>query len=890
MWSLTFQLMKKSIKMLIPAGIAIMIGTAFIASTFLFGNSLQDAVVRHDTAGFGNSNYSVDYSSTEVAKSPKYTMSDIHLDEIRKMEGVTGVATIAGGSAAVSHNGKTGTVVFLQNPWGTARQPLDIIRGKAPDGNNQAALPANLASRLNVKIGDTVTLKPGSAAGGEGRPSAAEGTADGYTVTVTGLTDDPEHLFSQMGGCALLSANTVMQMDGSTSPDEQQFSGVFLNISPDREQETVEKISRLLPKYVSIKSRAQAEKESLNNNSVSSKIITTFLLVFGVLAMFVAALVIANTFQVLVAQRRRTLAILRTVGARRGQLYRSVIAEAFILGLLASCCGVLLSIAVMGGLSTSGALRGMSSGSPVRFIFSWTAAAVPVIFGAVITVFAALGSAYSATRVTPLEALRPIDTVKTKKSSAVRAVFGILMVLGGIAASAIAAVIRQRVDSSGTSGSETAQYMILAAMAGCMLIFVGLIITAVFWLPTVMKGAGYLVSLMGPSGAVAHGNIQKNPRRVAATGTALLIGVTLVATISTGAASAKATLGNSLDDRYSIDMTVSGNGIDKGTVKKIASVKGVKKAVLAPTATGTVRDSAGHKAYIQLIGVNGTQELRSVMRADLPDNAVTKKTMLLPSSLTDKGWKTDTVQFTQENDTDGGSEGSAGSPAASAKGNTVTLSATSTRFQRVSPMYAAVGFVDISYFTGGALKADAGGYMVLTSLDTAHGDASETISSVKDILSDTGMVNVMGTAAKRQDWERRIDQLMLLLVGLLAVAVLIALIGVANTLSLSVIERTRESATLRAIGMTRGQLRASLAFEALLLALVGGLLGIVLGTLFGWLGSYMVFSDIGRMEYRVSWGMDALVLVISAAAALLASVLPARRAVSTPPVEALAEA
>ena len=199
-------------------------------------------------------------------------------------------------------------------------------------------------------------------------------------------------------------------------------------------------------------------------------------------------------------------------------------------------------------------------------------------------------------------------------------------------------------------------------------------------------------------------------------------------------------------------------------------------------------------------------------------------------------------------------------------------------------MYATVGFVDISYFTGGALKADAGGYMVLTSLDTAHGDASETISS------DTGMVNVMGTAAKRQDWERRIDQLMLLLVGLLAVAVLIALIGVANTLSLSVIERTRESATLRAIGMTRGQLRASLAFEALLLALVGGLLGIVLGTLFGWLGSYMVFSDIGRMEYPVSWGMDALVLVISAAAALLASVLPARRAVSTPPVEALAEA
>ncbi len=119
---------------------------------------------------------------------------------------------------------------------------------------------------------------------------------------------------------------------------------------------------------------------------------------------------------------------------------------------------------------------------------------------------------------------------------------------------------------------------------------------------------------------------------------------------------------------------------------------------------------------------------------------------------------------------------------------------------------------------------------------------------------------------------------------------LIALVGVANTLSLSVIERTRESATLRAIGMTRGQLRASLAVEALLIALVSGVSGILLGTLFGWLGAYVVLEQFGTVIFPFEWGANGIVLMVSVVAALLASVLPAHRAANTPPVEALSEA
>ena len=161
---------------------------------------------------------------------------------------------------------------------------------------------------------------------------------------------------------------------------------------------------------------------------------------------------------------------------------------------------------------------------------------------------------------------------------------------------------------------------------------------------------------------------------------------------------------------------------------------------------------------------------------------------------------------------------------------------------------------------------------------------NDVFTNVQNVFSASAGVTVTGPVAERTQWETMINGMMALLVGLIAVAVLIALVGVANTLSLSVIDRTRESATLRAIGMTRGELRRSLAVEALLLSLVSG------GTLFGWLGSYMVFSLYGDTVFPFEWATNGVVLGVAALAALLASVAPARRAVKTPPVEALAEA
>jgi putative ABC transport system permease protein len=173
------------------------------------------------------------------------------------------------------------------------------------------------------------------------------------------------------------------------------------------------------------------------------------------------------------------------------------------------------------------------------------------------------------------------------------------------------------------------------------------------------------------------------------------------------------------------------------------------------------------------------------------------------------------------------------------------------------------------------------------------GDSASPIqlmSDVQDAVSKYPGASVTGPFAERQMWESSINVVMATLIGLLAVSVIIALIGVANTLSLSVIERTRESATLRAIGMTKRQLRTSLGVEALIIAVVSGIAGLVLGVGFGWLGSTVILSTIGTVSFQVDWVMCAVVLGIAIVAALVSSIAPARRAVKTAPVVALAEA
>lgn len=912
MFSITVKLMKKSARMLIPAGIAILIGTAFIAATFLFGNAMNDSLARQTTAQLGGANYVISVDSSEGLNEQERndiytrTVNDFQLDRIRATEGVKDVRVESSSSVTVANGDKHASSYAITTAAQRDLLPVSIIQGDQPVDGNEIALTKSVADQLGVKVGDSVTVnsRTAQAVASTGYGSAGNDTAvdSGMTVRVVGITEDPNGAYAYYGGASVLSDNVITAMNGIDDFGKLNVYLVYLDID-DADQPsadaTVKQIDKLLPKHFTVQSRAAMEEESIKSVSKGDTSITTiFLLSFGILAMLVAALVIANTFQVLVAQRRRTLALLRTIGANKGQLYVSVLFEAGLLGLIASMLGVGLGIGLMAALCQSGLMK--ATGMTMRLVLSWPAFVVPIAFGVVMTVIASLGSARSATAVTPLEALRPIELTDTRRAGKIRAILAGLLVLVGIGLAAFSAwQMNEKIAGHDSLADKQYPMVLLAAIAGCALIFLGLVLSAAFWLPVLMRGVGALVAFAGPSAKVAHANIQKNPRRVAATGAALLIGVTLVSTIATGAASAKQTMNEALTTRYSVDMIAAGADMTSKQADEVAKIKGIKDSIYAPTRMMSMKDANGKDLNVLIVGVDGVDALRKVVRADLSGVTISGDSVLMPkySAATGKDIPLGkSVTFTS--DVSGSQTGTADAAASDTENDggqsdgvqTLTLAPQKVDYRRISANYAAVAFVDAGHFTNGDVKAN--GHIMLMRIDaeSAGTTLNDIFTNVQNAFSASADIDVSGPVAARTQWETMINGMMALLVGLIAVAVLIALVGVANTLSLSVIERTRESATLRAIGMTRGQLRRSLAVEALLLSLVSGVVGVALGTLFGWLGSYMVFSLYGDTVFPFEWTTNGAVLGVAALAALLASVAPARRAVKTPPVEALAEA
>ena len=874
MWSITIKMMKKNMKMLVPAGIAILIGTAFIACTFLFGNTLNDTLRTQLTAQYAQANYIIQSTSAMSGSgSIPPTIGEVNTKQIASTDGVKSTYIQQNIPVNASTGDNSATLLAINASSDDRLLPVTMVKGHQPTGDKQIALPAKLADQLSVNIGDKVTLAANYGSGISG--------SDSVELMVCGFTEDTNGAYGSYGGAAVIGDETMAKLHGADSESNLMFTGMTLDIDESKADAAVPAIRKLLPEGYSIETRQKAGDEALKSLSQSgTNAVTVFLMCFGILAMFVAALVIANTFQVLVAQRRRTLALLRTIGAQKGQLYRSVIGEAAILGLIASALGIAFGSAIMAIVVHSHALAslGMTGG----LVFTWQVFVIPLVFGVVMTMLASIGSARSATRVTPLEALRPIEVSDNKRAGIARGVIGFLLITLGLVLTVGAVMMLRSALASSSDLSDGYSTMLLAAIAGCALIFIGLMVTAAFWMPLLMRLGGAFAALFGPAAKIAHANIQKNPRRVASTGVALLIGVTLVSCIGTGAACAKQTMNNTLDTHYSVDMVAKGSKLSKSTADKIAKIDGVKTTLYAPIARGSVT-VGGEERSATLIGVPDTATLSKVLRADLGGVSLGEGKALAPtySAFTGKvlSFKNGQVSFTASDDSGSGEASSA---------NTLTFSVIQRDYRNVDTDVSVTLFVNESYFQSKQVQAD--GHMLLAAVDTSNASAVDIITKAQTAIGESAGSSLSGPIAERVQWNQIVDTMLALLIALLAVAVLIALIGVANTLSLSVIERTRESATLRAIGMTRGQLRWSLAVESLVISLVAGIAGEILGIAFGWVGSYMVLSLYSDTAFISDWKLNLIVLVVAAVAALLASVFPARRAVKTPPVEALAEA
>ncbi|MFJ4232872.1 ABC transporter permease [Cellulosimicrobium cellulans] len=850
MLRLTLAQMRRSIGRLVAAGVAIVIGTAFVTATLIAGNVITQTT---------NDSIAAQFADADLVVSAPSDLTASDVDALRSVAGVDAVDAVQFTYLDLSHGAKRVFQLGVPAPSDPRFEALEVVEGSMPTAPGQLSLPTAVAERLGVGIGDTVTSSRN--AWDASAPDGGDYEEVRDELTVVGTTDDPYGAYAQMGGAVVVTAEDVAAWQAAQAmPDdpERTYSAAMVGLAPGTDLETARAAlvaaSPDEAEAVTPDEHAQAQAQKMTGGQ---DVFTYVILGFAAVALLVAALVIANTFQVLVAQRTRTLALLRAVGANRSQLARSVLSEATILGVLSSVGGILL-----GCLLTQVALlvaRGADLGVAIPATITVTPAVVlvPLLVGTIVTVVASFAPARAATRVAPLEALRPADAPSLSRGGGrVRLVIASLLTLGGLA------VLGGGIWLGGTGSPEIG---LLAGVAGGAVSFVGVLVGAVYWLPGVVSFVGRLLAGTGSTARLATANTLRNPRRTTATSTALLIGVTLVAMMSTGAASARTSLDAALDDQYPVDVLVAtdaygstGDAVPDDVVRAVSGTEGVSRVVELSAATVTLPDGT----EMTMHGVDPGQA-RDVVRTPDVLAGFAPGTLMVPEADAES-WDV-------------------------AEGDTLELTGPDGATLAVTAHVGAVGdgwLLDAD--DARTLDPDAVVSRLWVGIDDT-GDATQVVPAIQDAIveSDTP-VEVAGIAVERAAMQSVIDTILGVIVGLLAVAVVIALIGVANTLSLSVIERRRESATLRAIGLSRGQLRWMLAIEGMLIAGVGAVLGIVLGVLYGWAGAATALSVMGDVSLAVPWRDIALVLVVALVAGLVASVVPGRTAARTSPVAALA--
>ncbi|MBJ2121722.1 ABC transporter permease [Arthrobacter sp. MSA 4-2] len=838
----------------IAVGLAVMLGVAFVSAALTVGATTKATLGASIGASYAKADLVV--SGPEGLGVPPAAVGTFEA-----LPEVTAVYGLERAYAQLTTGSRTSSAALTSTAPGEL-DTAEVTQGSAPSGPNEVALDSASAARLEVAPGDTVAIDAGG-------PS----TDPAGALTVTGLTapsPDPNlaDTVQVLAPASLVRAATggdtiVRHIQLAVAPDADPAAvaaaaSAALNDLPADQREGV--IVRTAAEQTT------ADVASLSNGD---DILTAILLAFAAVSVLVAGLVISNTFSVLVAQRTRELALLRTIGAERRQIRRSVLIEAGVVGLVASALGVLLAVGVLAVLV--GLARRTDVGSVAVLAVPPSAVVAGLAVGVLMTLIAAVVPARAATRVAPLAALRPSGPADAKsRGGKVRLAAGLLAVVAGGGLLALGA------SSAG----------LVPAVAGGGLSFLGVVLLAPFFVPFSVAAVGRLARPLGVAGQLASLNAVRNPARTTASSSALIVGVTLVTMMIVGAQTARTSFDAELAENFAVDVEVSGLGASGaagrtpgGTAdaQTLLGVEGVKSAVeLTPVVLTSDADGG------RLVYAADPEELAAVLRSQ--DTVLTDGIVLAPQTLQ------------QPEITLKGANGPTTLPVTATDSTFFVPLITEATAERLggTPPDALDAFIGGTGESSGQAAANGtlADYLGTTFwLQLDDGLDGPAVSKVKSQLAAvTGVpeYQVSGSAIERVAYNEIIDLLLLIVTALLAVAVLIALIGVANTLSLSVLERRRENSLLRALGLTKAQLRGMLAVEAVLIAGVAALLGTVLGIGYGVLGAQSALRELATVQLSLPVGQIAAVLAVAVAAGLLASVLPARRAARLSPVAGLA--
>ncbi|WP_329225050.1 ABC transporter permease [Streptomyces canus] len=828
--------------------LAVFLGVAFLAGTLVMGDTLRAGF---DTM-FGNATSGTDavVRSAEAITTPGESQGvrePVDTDLVRTVEQVPGVAAavpdIQGAGQLIGADGKP---IGGQGPPTVAGNWIDdpelnpyrLAEGRAPKKSGEVVVNRGTADRGDLKIGDTTILR----------------TPDPVEVTIVGLAT-----FGGEDGMAQVTFTgmTLSDAEKYLTAGPGEASSIQVRAGPGvGQQELVDRLTPVLPRGVEAITGQESTEE--NTDMISSQfldIFTTFLLVFSGVALLVATFSIHNTFAIVVAQRTRENALLRALGASRRQVTASTLTEASVVAVTASAAGLAGGIGIAAGLQALFPAIGFPfpEGDLVISVLSMV---LPLAVGIIVCLGSALLPAVRAGRTAPLAALRE-TAVDQSGASRVRAVIG-----GGLAALAVAVTL---------TGVLVSPSLWLAG-AGAVTALAAFVVLGPVASTTAVRVIGVpLDRLRGVTGSLARRNALRSPRRTAATASALMIGVSVVCLFTVFGASLKATMDQTVSRSFAGDVAVSTPSFGAGG------------SGLSPRLAGAVQQLPEVDTAVGL--GRGVAEVDGKGRAlTVTDPLALERTFDLGKvrgSLSDLG--TDGIAITEKE--------------AEKQGLSTGDKARLTFTDGVKDTFTVRAVYGQSEL--------AGDYVITRAAWAPHrtqdADTLVAVSFKDGVSTGAGKAAVEKVAARYGDPEVQtrdeyaqssaagIDMMLTLVYALLALAVLIALLGIANTLTLAIHERTRELGLLRAVGQTRSQLRAMVRWESVLVAAFGTAGGLALGAFLGWV---LVKASDGASDSAFAFAMPplqlAVVALVGLAAGALAGLRPARRAARLDVLRAIA--
>jgi putative ABC transport system permease protein len=831
MWNATLKgLLAHKLRLALTA-VAIVLGVMFVSGTFVLTDTLHSTFTTLFDAVYQNVSFQVRgkaaFSGQSAATATRNPIPESIAQTVARVPGVEdAVGGVQGYAQLVAPDGKAVSTTGAPT-IGTSFDPvsqmsaLHIRAGSAPTRADEVAIDAATAAKYHFHLGERVRVLL---------------TGPPLTFTVSGIVS--------FGTANNLAGATIAAFDLPTAQRIFDRIGTYQTIDvlakPGVNNAQLQRaIAQVLPANVEVVSGATVANEATTSVNQALGFFSTALLVFAFISLFVGGFTIFNTFSIIVGQRTRELALLRILGASRRQIFRSVLVEAFIVGLFSSLIGLGLGVAAAVGLEAL--LDGFGITLPSGgLVFEARTVIVALIVGVGVTVVSAVSPARRAVRIPPVAALSDHDVGGTESSRRRVAVGGALAVLGIVALAVGLTAPAIQLVGLGAVGVFIGIGMLAPLIARPMSSVIGRPLAAVF----------------GISGKLGRENSMRSPRRTAQTAAALLVGLALVSTIAVFGASVSRSATSSVDQAVSADYIVTSSS---GQGEFSAATATAAKRVAGVTAVSTVY----------------TGEFK--FRSDL-DNL----TAVSPDHLSD------TIILRMDHGT--------GAPALTAGQLLVdTTTATSDHLVVGSTVPVQFALTGSSHLrVGGIYKPNAllGSFLVSDQfyrthfstplpvavlIRTASGPRAGSTAAIKAGLRAYPNLTIQTQAEFKASQQKMVNQLLGLVYVLLALAVVIALIGIVNTLMLSVFERTHEIGLLRAVGMRRRQVRAMIRSEAVILSVFGALIGVIVGT-----GLGVAFAESlkqqGITDTVVPVPKLIVFLIIAALLGLGAATWPARRA------------